>query len=498
MKVLLVYPRIPDTFWSFSHVLSFVRRKATMPPLGLMTVAALCPEDWEFRLKDLNVTRLQDSDIEWADMVFISAMIIQQEGTEEVIRRVKAIGRPLVAGGPMFASLTEEFDHVDHLVLGEAEETLPRFLADLEKGQPAHIYYAEGKPDLKETPPPRWDLIERKQDYQMMPVQFSRGCPFDCEFCDITLLFGRKPRTKGTAQMIGELEGLYQAGWRGSVFMVDDNFIGSMKKAKDFLAELSRWSQKRGDPFSYTTEASVNLADDEELMHLMTEAGFVNVFLGLETPEEESLAECGKKQNQHRDLIAAVRCIQGNGLQVQGGFIIGFDSDPPDIFERQIRFIQESGVVTAMVGLLSAIPGTRLYKRLMKEGRIISQSSGNNCESGALNFIPTMDREKLLNGYRRVLETLYEPRVYYERIRIFLESYNPRKRHRLDIRMVYGLFMALWHLGIRDRRYTKRYFWRLLFNTLTRKPSLIGEAITHAVYGLHFRRVLLDRVLLER
>ncbi|MBW2092498.1 MAG: DUF4070 domain-containing protein [Deltaproteobacteria bacterium] len=496
MKVLLVYPKIGDTFWSFSNVLSFVRRKAVMPPLGLLTVAAMAPKDWNFRLKDLNVTNLKDSDIEWADMVFLSAMIIQREGTEEVIRRVKAIGRPIVAGGPLFSSLAnevaDEFDQVDCLVLGEAEEIFPRFLADLEAGQLAPIYRAESKPCLKNTPTPRWDLIEKMNDYQSMPIQFSRGCPFDCEFCDITLLFGRKPRTKSPAQMINELESLYQEGWRGSVFVVDDNFIGPKKDTMEFLTALVEWSRNHNHPYSFMTEASVNLADDQELMDLMTEAGFNSIFLGIETPEEDSLAECGKKQNQHRNLVEVIQKLQRNGFDVTGGFIVGFDNDPPDIFERQIRFIQESGVVTAMVGLLSALPGTKLYQRLMQEGRILSQSSGNNCESGALNFIPAMDREKLLAGYRRVVETIYEPRFYYERIRVFLNNYRPKKKQRVKLRQIYAFFMALWHLGIKDSRYTKRYFWRLIFDTMRHQPSLLTEAITHAVYGLHFRRVLQD------
>ena len=493
MKVLLVYPKIGETFWSFSNVLSFVRRKAAMPPLGLLTVAALAPQDWDFRLRDLNVTKLKDSDIKWADMVFISAMLIQRDATEEVIRRVKDIGRPIVAGGPLFTSQPDEFDQVDHLVLGEAEDTLPRFVADLKAGRPARIYQPESeKPSLKSTPPPRWDLIEKMRDYQTMPIQFSRGCPFECEFCDITLLFGRKPRTKSPAQMIKELEDLHQAGWRGSIFVVDDNFIGPKKETMKFLTALTEWSEKRGQPYTFMTEASVNLADDQELMDLMTAAGFDSVFLGIETPEEESLAEAGKKQNQHRDLLKIIRKLQRNGLQVTGGFIIGFDNDPPDIFERQIRFIQESGVVTAMVGLLSALPGTKLYKRLMREGRIVSKSSGNNCESGALNFIPAMDRERLLAGYRRVVETIYEPRVYYERIRIFLNNYRPKKKHRITPNHIYAFFMALWYLGLRDQKHTKRYFWRLVFHTLRHQPRLLSEAITHAVYGLHFRKIYLN------
>jgi radical SAM superfamily enzyme YgiQ (UPF0313 family) len=496
MNVLLIYPKIPETFWSFSYVLSFVRRKASMPPLGLLTVANMVPGSWELRLRDLNVTRLKDSDLKWADMVFISAMLVQRESTEEVIRRAKAMGTKIVAGGPLFSIMADEFDDVDHLVLGEAEGILPQFLSDLEKGTPAHMYQAASKPDVADTPLPRWDLIGRLKDYNTMPVQFSRGCPFDCEFCDITALYGRKPRTKSPSQMLEEMNFLYNFGWRGSVFVVDDNFIGNKKAAKDFLKELAEWCKEREYPFQFLTEASINLADDQELMDLMTAAGFNSVFLGIETPAEESLAECGKVQNQKRDLISAVQTIQKNGMEVQGGFIVGFDNDPPDIFDRQINFIQESGIVTAMVGLLSAIPGTRLYNRLEKENRIIkTDSMGNNCENDALNFVPTMDRETLLSGYNRLVKTIYEPRAYYQRVRVFLANYTPKKKGRqLQPIKIYAFFMALWHLGIRDVGSTKRHFWSLLFHILIRKPKLLVEAVVFSVYGLHFRRVLSESV----
>lgn len=492
MKVLLVYPKIPETFWSFSYVLSFMRRKATMPPLGLLTVAGMVPRSWELRLKDLNITSLKDSDLEWADMVFISAMIIQREGTDEVIRRAKALGTTTVAGGPLFSIMADEYDDVDHLILGEAEETFPQFLSDLDKGAPARVYEPVSRPDVSETPLPRWDLIGRLKDYNSMPVQFSRGCPFDCEFCDITTLFGRKPRTKSPSQMLKEMNYLYDIGWRGSLFVVDDNFIGNKKAAKTFLKDLAEWSEERQYPFQFFTEASVNLADDQELMDLMTAAGFNCVFLGIETPAEESLAECGKTQNQKRDLIEAVQTIQKNGLQVQGGFIVGFDNDPPDIFDQQINFIQESGIVTAMVGLLSAIPGTRLYQRLQKEDRIIDTDSiGNNCDNDALNFIPAMDREMLLSGYRRLVKTIYEPRAYYERVRVFLANYNPKKKGgQFQLIQIYACFMALWHLGIKDNTSAKGLFWSLLFHVLKTKPKLLGHAVVFSVYGLHFRRVL--------
>lgn len=492
MKVLLVYPQFPETFWSFSHVLSFVRRKAAMPPLGLLTVAAMTPENWVLKLRDTNLANLSDSDILWADMVFISAMLVQRPHAEELIRQVQLIGKPVVAGGPLFTSQPEEFEYVDHLILGEAEDIFPDFLADLENGQPKPVYKAENTPDIKTTPPPRWDLIDRPKDYHSMPVQFSRGCPFDCEFCDITILFGNVPRAKSTSQMMNELISLYETGWRGSVFMVDDNFIGPKKSTKAFLREFGIWSESNNFPFTLFTEASVNLADDPELMNLMTGAGFDCVFLGLETPAEDSLAECGKKQNQQRDLVKAVQIIQRHGLAVQGGFIVGFDSDPHDIFERQIEFIQESGVVTAMVGLLSALPGTKLYHRLKKEGRLINTSSGNNTDTGSLNFVPIMDKDKLISGYKSLLNTLYEPGVYYERVRIFLRNYQPKRKSKLTMIDMYALCMAVWHLGLHESPRAALSFWRLLLTTTIRRPSLFSDAVIHAVYGLHFRRVLTE------
>ena len=358
MNVLLVYPSIPDTFWSFKHILKFIRKRAAHVPLGLLTIGSMLPRDWGIKLVDMNVEPLADEDLKWADMVFIGAMVVQKDSVREVVRRAKDLNKPIVAGGPLFSSTPKEFPEIDTLVLNEAEITLPLFLEDLNKGSLQRIYTSEEKPDITFTPLPKWDLINMSY-YACMSIQYSRGCPFDCEFCDIVQLNGRKTRVKSNDQMLREFEILYQMGWRGRCFIVDDNFIGNKAKVKSLLAELEGWQKERGYPFSLFTEASVNLADDQELMSLMTAAGFDSVFLGLETPEEECLAECGKRQNQSKDLVEAVKTIQRNGMEVMGGFIIGFDNDPPNIFESQIRFIQSSGVAKAMIGLLNAIPGTR-------------------------------------------------------------------------------------------------------------------------------------------
>jgi len=366
LKILLVYPEFPDTFWSFKHALKFIRKKAGAPPLGLLTVAAMLPPAWEKRLVDLNVTSLTDKDLAWADYVFVSAMIVQRESAQAVIERCKAIGVKVVAGGPLFTMEHEQFPDVDHFVLNEAEETLAPFVRDLLAGQARRVYSSDEFPDIHQTPIPLWELANLKH-YDTISIQFSRGCPFNCDFCNVTSLLGHYPRTKTAAQIIAELNTIYALGWRKSIFFVDDNFIGNKKQIKfEVLPALIEWRKgKTGMPFS--TEASINLADDPELMKLMVEAGFDTVFVGIETPNEDSLTECSKSQNKGRDLVESVKQLQRAGLQVQGGFIVGFDHDSPSIFQQQIDFIQKSGIVTAMVGLLQAPLGTRLYERLQKE-----------------------------------------------------------------------------------------------------------------------------------
>ncbi len=328
MNILLVYPEFPDTFWSFKHALKFIRKKAGAPPLGLLTVAAMLPSAWEKRLVDLNVASLTDKDLAWADYVFLSAMVVQRESARAVIARCNAAGVKVVAGGPLFTMEHEHFPGVDHFVLNEAEETLAPFLRDLEQGHAQRVYTSAEFPDIHQTPVPLWQLADLRH-YDTISIQFSRGCPFNCDFCNVTALLGHRPRTKTAAQIIAELDGLYDRGWRKSIFFVDDNFIGNKKLIKsEVLPALIEWRRgKTGMPFS--TEASINLADDPELMRLMVEAGFDTVFVGIETPNEDSLVECSKNQNQGRDLVESVKRLQRAGLQVQGGFIVGFDNDSP-------------------------------------------------------------------------------------------------------------------------------------------------------------------------
>jgi radical SAM superfamily enzyme YgiQ (UPF0313 family) len=485
-----VYPQYPDTFWSFKHALKFIFKKATFPPLGLLTVAAMLPEEWEKKLMDLNVTTLTDRDLKWADYVFLSAMVAQQNSAKEVIDRCKKLGVKIVAGGPFFSRGYEDFgfDRIDHLIFGEAEDMLPLFIDDLRKGCARHIYASQEFPDLKKTPVPLWSLINKKK-YQSMTIQYSRGCPFDCEFCDIVVLNGHKPRTKDASQIITELDALYDMGWRGGVFFVDDNFIGNKRKLKsEILPAIIAWREERKRPFSFFTEASINLADDEELMRLMTEAGFDMVFVGIESPNEESLVECDKLPNKKRDLLAAVKKIQNHGLQVQGGFIVGFDSDPVSIFKSQIDFIQKSGIVTAMVGVLMAPPETRLYKRLKKENRILPKGSGDNTD-GSTNFIPKMGREPLAHGYRHVVNTIYSPKQYYERIKTFLKEYKPRSKGKSKISLLklLALIRSTWALGFKEKG--RIHYWKLVIWTLLRKPKTFSLSMTLAIQGFHFRKV---------
>ena len=492
MNILLVYPEFPDTFWSFKHALRFIDKKASSPPLGLLTIAAMLPGAWHKRLVDLNVAPLRKSDLAWADYVFISAMAVQRPSVLKVIAQAKAAGKKIVAGGPLFTAEPNEFPMVDHLVLNEAEVTLPQFLTDFIHTEPRHIYQTTEFPDLTHTPVPMWSLLDLSA-YDSLSIQFSRGCPFNCDFCNITTLLGHRPRVKTAAQIIAELDAAYALGWRRSVFFVDDNFIGNKRVLKDsILPALIEWRKgKKGCGF--LTEASINLADDPELMEMMVQAGFHTVFVGIETPSEESLAECRKAQNKNRDLVESVKRLQRAGLQVMGGFIVGFDSDTPSIFQRQIDFIQSSGIVTAMVGLLQAPLGTDLYHRLNQEGRVLKSMSGDNAD-GLTNIVPKMDLSVLQRGYHQILQEIYAPRPFYQRVKAFLSEYRPlRAPVHLDIQEILAFFRSIYWLGIRGRE--RGEYWRLFFWTLLRQPAKFPLAITFTIYGFHFWRVFEQHIL---
>lgn len=486
MKVLLIYPEFPDTFWSFKHALKFIRKKSSAPPLGLLTVGAMLPSTWEKQLIDLNVRPLTKKDLGWADMVFISGMTVQRDSAKRIISRCKGEGIPVVAGGPLFTMEYDKFTEVDHFVLNEAEITLPEFLNDLANGETRRIYSTDDYPDLRSTPPPLWTLLNKNQ-YDSMPLQFSRGCPFNCDFCNVTALLGHRPRIKSAEQILVELDGLYELGWRSSVFFVDDNFIGNRRYLKEeLLPALTRW--RRGKTgYSFHTEASINLADDNELIQLMVNAGFNKVFIGIETPDEISLQECNKGQNANRDLAKDVKHLQRSGLEVQGGFIVGFDADTQSIFQRQIDFIQESGIVTAMVGLLQAPPGTKLYERLKNENRLSGEMSGDNVD-GSTNIIPLMGLENLRDGYHYLMGQIYAPRQFYQRVKTFLKEYQPLKvKTPLTWQQLLAFFRSIYHLGIVNRE--RRYYWDLLFWTLRERPSLFPNAVAMAIYGYHFNKI---------
>ncbi|MBU0677340.1 MAG: B12-binding domain-containing radical SAM protein [Verrucomicrobia bacterium] len=486
-KVLLVYPQAPVTFWSFTYALKFVRKKAALPPLGLLTVAAMLPEEWSKRLVDMNVSGLRDEDLAWADCVWISAMTIQRKSALEVIERCNKAGVTIIAGGPLFTCEPGQFHGIDHLVLNEAEVTLPPFLKDLAEGEAKPVYATSEFPDLALTPAPDWSLCDLK-NYATMCVQYSRGCPYNCDFCNVTALLGRRVRRKTASQMIGELDALCDAGWKGGVFFVDDNFIGNRGQLKaELLPALIEWG--RDHPHvRFNTEASINLADDPELMAMMVEARFDEVFIGIETPNEESLAECGKRQNQNRDLIESVHSIQRAGLEVQGGFIVGFDHDEPSVFRRQIDFIQKSGIVTAMVGLLQAPPGTRLFERMKSEGRLSSlQLTGDNAD-GSTNILTRMNIDMLKGGYLNLLHHIYSPRHYYARVKTFLMNYEPgqlpAKLRAADIK---PFLRSVVRLGVIGRE--RFEYWKLLLWTFFHRRRSFPQAIRLMIYGFHFRKV---------
>jgi radical SAM superfamily enzyme YgiQ (UPF0313 family) len=488
MKTLLVYPEFPDTYWSFRHALSFEGKRSSYPPLGLLTVSAMLPDAWERRLVDMNIQPLKQSDIKWADMVFASAMIVQKDSLRRVVELCKAEGKRVVIGGPYATSGAKHLPQADHIFLGEAETTLPEFIRDLERGVPERIYQAAERPALSAAPIPDYHLADLRL-YSAMPVQYSRGCPFQCEFCDIIEIYGRVPRTKSNEQMLAELDALLRVGWRGTVFIVDDNFIGNKRNVKRLLPVLADWSERHGSPFSFITEASVNLAEDDELLDGMRRAQFRRVFLGIETPVEASLKEAQKGQNTRRDLLDSVRKIQSYGMEVMAGFIVGFDNDPDDIFERQIEFIRESAIPLAMVGLLTALPDTQLWRRLDREGRLLLESTGNNTDC-SLNFIPKMDATRLIEGYKSIMRAIYSPGEYYQRALNCLErvvggARAPRRNgFASDARTLFRIVLAL---GVRDR--ARGDFWRYLRHVRSQHREKFADAMRLAAVGYHFRKL---------
>ena len=488
MKILLVYPEYPDTFWSFKYALKFVSKKAAYPPLGLLTVSSLLPVKWEKKLVDLNVEKLSNREILWADYVFIGAMSVQLKSVLAIIERCHSMGKKIVAGGPLFTEEFEKFETVDHLILNEAEITLPLFLEDLENGMLQKIYQTNEYADITKSPTPDYSLIDVSK-YTSQSIQFSRGCPFNCDFCDITALLGHKSRIKTVAQILTELENIYSTGWREAVFFVDDNFIGNKSFLKnELMPKVVGWMENHNHPFDFATEASINLSDDRELMELMTKAGFGSVFIGIETTLENSLEECNKVQNKNRNLLDSVRKVQKSGIEVMGGFIVGFDNDLPSVFKQQIEFIQNSGIVSAMIGILNAPTKSKLYMKLHSEGRILDKWTGDNTDSST-NIIPKMGYNELKSGYLEIIKGIYGSKPFYNRVKLFLKDFEPRftKKNKVNIHKIMAFFKSLFFIGLIDR--DRKYYWQLFFWTIFKRPKLFPLAITYSIYGYHFKRV---------
>ncbi len=482
MKILLVYPEMYDSFYAFRHLAKLVGKKAAFPPLGLLTVAAMLPEDWERKLVDLNVKPLTDKDIEWADMIFLSAMNVQEESVRKIIAQCKRLNATIVAGGPLFTHEHERFEGVDHFVLNEAEITLPIFLADLRAGQPQPIYKSPEFADVSLTPLPQMELINMN-DYMNAIIQFSRGCPYLCDFCDVTTLYGRKPRTKSSEQIIAELELIRKAGGIQSVLFADDNLIGNKRVLKsDLLPELIEWHKKTNPGLYFMTQLIINLADDEEMMQLMLEAKFRNIFIGIETPQEDSLKFSLKNQNLKRDLITNIHKLHQSGFTVLGGFIVGFDTDKEESFKNLVDFIQHSGIPIPIVNVLKAPPGTALFDRMKRENRL---SRHFTFSEGETNIIPIMGAERLKNGFLEVISNVYPAEHSYARVRRFLEVHEFPKNGGVKVKEkftpshFYHIIKAIIKLAVFDK--DAKYYRELLAWTYKNKRRHLSLAV---MYGL--------------
>ena len=487
-RVLMIWPRFPESFWSMQATIEAVGRKATLPPLGLITVAALCPPHWEIRLIDEAVEPISDEAILEAELVMISAMIIQREAVDRVLARCRQLGRTTVIGGPYASSHTQDLlKKADHVVCGEVDECFLDIAAALESGKAEPLYAITDKPDVTMLPPPRFDLL-KMDAYAAMSVQFSRGCPFQCEFCDIIVLYGRKPRTKSPGQLLAELDRMRALGWKGEVFLVDDNFIGNQVKARELLSELEHWQQRHDFPLAFYTEASVNLAQRVELIEQMVRANFHYVFLGIETPSAESLQETRKLQNLKGSLVDAVHTILDHGLWVMGGFIVGFDADDESIFERQREFIELAAIPWAMVGMLQAPPKTALFQRLEQEGRLLPDGTGDNLSLP--NFRTLIPRKRMVEQYCWLIDRLYSPQAYFERalrsLRLW-RTHKPQVPPKRPLKFsLQGFFGGLWALGVKAP--FRATFWKSLLELVRmawNNPTKMHHGFSVLLTGLH-------------
>lgn len=502
MRVLLIYPELPFSFWSLKGSCRVMGGKTLMPPLSLITVAAMLPREWEFRLKDLNTGRLKDDDWAWAELVVLTGMIVQRQGLLSLIDEAHRRGKTVAVGGPYPTSLPREIlaAGADFLFQGEAENTIPLFLTGLKEGKKSGVFQETAKPDLAISPTPRFDLLNFA-DYLAMGIQTSRGCPFNCEFCDIVSLYGRKPRYKEPGQVIKELEAIYDLGWRETVFFCDDNFIGDKDHARGILKLLIPWLKERGEPFGFMTQASVNLGQDLELIDLLTEANFCDIFLGVETPDVELLSSNRKYQNLKHPLGQTLSNINANGLTVIASFMIGFDGEEKGAGERICRFVEEYNIPLAMVNTLQVLPNTALWDRLKREGRLLPELTSGNNTGGRLNYLPTRPESEIMAEYTDVIDRLYERSGYLSRTFRSLLAMRPTRQAlgqekgggkvagvtrepkplRSTWRELAGLMRLIWLQGIRPS--CRVQFWRQLVTMYQRNPSRVRKYLANCVKG---------------
>ena len=498
MRVLLMYPRFPQSFWSFEKTLALVDCKALLPPLGLITVAAIFPQEWEYQLVDRNIQQVTEEQWDWAELVVLSGMIVQKDDLLTGIKEAKARGKAVAVGGPYATSLPDEVEEVgaDYLILNEGEITIPLFVEAISRGETKGKFSSEEKADVTQTPTPRYDLLDFEA-YDNMSVQFSRGCPFQCEFCDIIILYGRKSRTKSPQQLIAELDYLYTLGWRKGVFIVDDNFIGNKRNVKLLLKELKIWMGERNYPFTFDTEASVDLAKDPELIQLMVDAGFKKVFLGIETPDEACLTITQKFQNTRDPLSESVDKITEAGLQVMAGFIIGFDGEKPGAGDRIVRFVEETGIPMAMFSMLQALPNTALWHRLEKEARLLNQG-GNINQTTLMNFVPTRPIEDIAREYIDGFCRLYDPETYLDRVfRYFMKLGIPKysRKRKIDSKSIFALLTICWRQGV--VRSTRWKFWPNLIQVIRRSPRLVTSyfiVCANLEHFIEYRQIVRDKI----